>query len=434
MEIDFRFISALVIFIVVYGLIIFRNIRGIKIPIWMSMTLGAAGVLILQIISIDEAVNAINFDVILFLLGMFILVSGLELSGVLQYTTNKILSFAKTPNQILFFILFVMGLFSAFLINDTIALVATPIVIGIARQMNLRPSLFLIPLAFSVTIGSIMTPMGNPQNLLISLHSGMEFPLLTFLQYLFLPTMACMFATFFILKWYYKNDFKKAIITKNNNTQTILHSSLAKKSVIVVIITVCSFFVIGIVKLFGIETELNFSHIAVFGGLSLLIIGNNRKDIVSGINWKIIVFFLAMFVLMHGLWSGGIIEMFQSIFLINVNSDNSTNVLNIIVTSVMTSQLMSNVPFVALYIPILENHGISENDTISWIALAAGSTIAGNLTILGAASTIIILEIAEQKHKVSFTFREFFKIGAVVTAVNILILIFFLIFLINLDV
>lgn len=428
MEIDFRFISTLVIFVAVYGLIIFRNVRGINIPIWMSMVLGAASVLILQIISIDEAINAINFDVILFLLGMFILVSGLELSGILQYTTNKILSFAKTPDQILFFILFVMGLFSAFLINDTIALVATPIVIGIARQMNLRPSLFLIPLAFSVTIGSIMTPMGNPQNLLISLHSGMEFPLLTFLRHLFLPTIACMVATFFILKQYYKKDFVNATIVKCNSTQTIVHSSLAKKSLIIVIITVSGFFVIGIVKLFGIETELNFSHIAIFGGLSLLIIGNNRKNIVSGINWKIIVFFLAMFVLMQGLWNGGIIEMFQSVFPLNINSDHPTNLFNIIVTSVATSQLMSNVPFVALYIPILESHGVSETDTISWIALAAGSTIAGNLTILGAASTIIILEIAEQKHGLTFTFKEFFKIGAVVTAVNIIILVFFLIF------
>jgi Na+/H+ antiporter NhaD/arsenite permease-like protein len=129
MEFGFVFFSSLVIFILVYGLIIFRNIRGKNITIWASMSIGAIAVLVLQIISIQDAFSAINFDVIFFLLGMFILVSGLESSGMLNYMVSKILSFAKTPNQILFFILFVMGIMSAFLINDTIAIVATPIVI-----------------------------------------------------------------------------------------------------------------------------------------------------------------------------------------------------------------------------------------------------------------------------------------------------------------
>jgi Na+/H+ antiporter NhaD/arsenite permease-like protein len=86
------------------------------------------------------------------------------------------------------------------------------------------------------------------------------------------------------------------------------------------------------------------------------------------------------------------------------------------------------VPFVAIYIPILQNYGFVSIDTISWIALAAGSTIAGNLTILGAASNVIILEAAERKHGITFTFKEFFKIGAIVTAANIGILIFFMTF------
>jgi Na+/H+ antiporter NhaD/arsenite permease-like protein len=144
MDFGSSFFSSLIIFIIVYGLIIFRNVRGVNVPIWASMTFGAIAVLVLQVITIDDAFSAINFDVIFFLLGMFILVSGLESSGMLNYMVNRILSFAKTPNQILFFILFVMGLMSAFLINDTIALVATPIVIGLTKPMNIRPAPMLI--------------------------------------------------------------------------------------------------------------------------------------------------------------------------------------------------------------------------------------------------------------------------------------------------
>jgi Na+/H+ antiporter NhaD/arsenite permease-like protein len=428
MDFGFSFFSSLIVFMIVYGLIIFRNVGGVKIPIWASMTFGAIAVLVLQIITVDDAVSAINFDVIFFLLGMFILVSGLEHSGMLDYIVNRILSFAKNPNQILFFILFVMGLMSAFLINDTIALVATPIVIGLARPMNIRPAPMLISLAFGITIGSMMTPMGNPQNLLISLHSGMEFPLFTFLRYLFLPTIACLLVTYFIVKWYYRKEFSSAIMSQNIISNVALKSSLAKKSSVIIIITVAGFFVIGLIKLFGISTELNFSHIAIVGGISLLLISKEKKQIIKGINWKIIIFFVAMFVFMQGVWNGGIIELFQTILPFDTNPSSPVSSINIIGTSILTSQVVSNVPFVAIYIPILQNYGISSVDTVSWIALAAGSTIAGNLTILGAASNVIILETAERKHGITFTFKEFFKIGSIVTVSNVLILVFFIMF------
>lgn len=428
MDFGFSFFSSLIVFMIVYGLIIFRNVGGVKIPIWASMTFGAIAVLVLQIITVDDAVSAINFDVIFFLLGMFILVSGLEHSGMLDYIVNRILSFAKNPNQILFFILFVMGLMSAFLINDTIALVATPIVIGLAKPMNIRPAPMLISLAFGITIGSMMTPMGNPQNLLISLHSGMEFPLFTFLRYLFLPTIACLLVTYFIVKWYYRKEFSSAIMSQNIISNVALKSSLAKKSSVIIIITVAGFFVIGLIKLFGISTELNFSHIAIVGGISLLLISKEKKQIIKGINWKIIIFFVAMFVFMQGVWNGGIIELFQTILPFDTNPNSPASSINIIGTSILTSQAVSNVPFVAIYIPILQNYGISSVDTVSWIALAAGSTIAGNLTILGAASNVIILETAERKHGITFTFKEFFKIGSIVTVSNVLILVFFITF------
>ncbi|MBI5697531.1 MAG: anion permease [Thaumarchaeota archaeon] len=424
---EFSFISSLLIFVVVYGLIIFRNIRGFNIPIWVSMGIGAASVLALGIIKVEDAFSAINFDVILFLLGMFVLVSGLEHSGMLNYLTNRIISHAKTPRQVLFFIIFVMGILSAFLINDTIALVATPIVIGLAKSMNMRPATLLISLAFGVTIGSVMTPMGNPQNLLISLHSGIEFPLLSFLRYLLLPTLACLVCTYFITKKYYRKELSSATMPTNTGQITITDTGLAKKSSILVVLTVAGFFAIGIIKLFGIDTPLNFSHVAIFGGMALLAVGQKRRQVIRGINWQILVFFVAMFVFVQGLSNGGVIEMFQKMLPFSAEPDSPSATLNIIGISVITSQLVSNVPFVAIYLPVLQSYGFTGADVIPWVTLAAASTIAGNLTILGAASNVIIIEAAERKNGSSFSFKEFFKIGSIVTASNVLIVIFFLV-------
>jgi Na+/H+ antiporter NhaD/arsenite permease-like protein len=426
MDVTFTSTLPIVIFVLVYGLIAARNIRGIRLPMWSIMLVGALAVLLLQIIPLDEAYRSINFDVIFFLIGMFILVSGLEASGLLQYITIKILEHAKTPNRVLWFILLVLGVLSAFLMNDTVALVATPIVLGIAKQMRVKSAPLLITLAFGITIGSVMTPIGNPQNLLISLSSGIEYPFWTFLQYLAAPTLACIGATYLVIKRVYKKELVHATVSQLVATKELITDySLAKTSSAITVIVIIGFFAVGFVKAFGIQTGLNFSHIALIGGLVLFTVSTRRKEILYGINWKIIVFFVSMFVFMGGLWYSGTIGLFSSIFP-HLNRLDPSSVFNIVLTSVGLSQLISNVPFVSIYLPILHNLGYTSQDTLVWMALAGASTLAGNLTILGAASNVIILEASEKRKENAFSFIEFLKVGSVVTAINITILCAFL--------
>ncbi len=132
-----------------------------------------------------------------------------------------------------------------------------------------------------------------------------------------------------------------------------------------------------------------------------------------------------MFVFMGGLWYGGAIGVFSSIFP-SVNGLDSSSVPNVVLTSVGLSQLMSNVPFVSIYLPVLHDLGYVSQDTLIWMALAGASTLAGNLTILGAASNVIIVETAEKRKEKAFSFIEFLKVGSIVTAANIAILCAFL--------
>ncbi len=130
---------ASVIFFVVYGLIIFRNLRRVNLPVWVIMFAGAVAIIFLNGISLKDAYSAVNLDVIFFLIGMFSVVSGLEASGLLRYFTIRILTFAGSPQSVLLFILVALGTMSAFLMNDTIAVVATPVIIGLAREMKISP-------------------------------------------------------------------------------------------------------------------------------------------------------------------------------------------------------------------------------------------------------------------------------------------------------
>ncbi|MGB7956918.1 MAG: SLC13 family permease [Candidatus Nitrosopolaris sp.] len=168
---------ALAIFAVVYALIIVGRTKRYHIPIWVSMLIGAFLMIVFQVIGLEAAFKAINLDVIGFLFGMFSIVTSLDKSGVLRLVAMKMLSTANSLNSLLMIFVVGMGILSAFLVNDTIALLGIPLIIYISKQVGIRPLVLLIALAFGISVGSTMTPIGNPQNLLIAIQSGISLPL-----------------------------------------------------------------------------------------------------------------------------------------------------------------------------------------------------------------------------------------------------------------
>lgn len=418
---------ASIIFFITFALILLRNLKRVHLPVWVIMFGAAVSMFFLSGISLKDAYAAINLDVIFFLIGMFTIVSGLEASGLLKYFTIRILSFAGTPDRLLLFILLALGTMSAFLMNDTIAVVATPIIIGLAKEMKLKPTPLLITLAFAVSIGSTMTPMGNPQNLLIALDSGIESPLFNFLRLLIVPTLLNYAVTYYILKFYYRHETRNTLRPSQLSTKgTITDVRLARLSGGVALLTIGGFFILSASKVLGFKTDINFATIALLGSAILYSLSSRRREIIRGINWSIIIFFVSMFIVMQAVFNSGLISLLASYLPQLTRTDSPLSIVNIMVVSVTLSQLMSNVPFVAVYTNIMTALGFNSMDTKAWIALAGGSTLAGNLTILGAASTIIILEAAEEKG-FTFSFYEYFKIGSLVTLANIAILTLWLI-------
>lgn len=160
----------------------------------------------------------------------------------------------------------------------------------------------------------------------------------------------------------------------------------------------------------------------------MLAYSRDKIAVLKHMNWGIIVLFIAMFVFMDALAKSGIIAMLAGMLspLQLDDADDPTSpstILAIVSISTFLSQFMSNVPFVAFYLNVMHEHGFSSDDIKAWVTLAGASTLAGNLTILGAASNLIILEAAR---KDGFTFLEFFKIGSLVTLLNMLILVAFM--------
>ncbi len=398
----------IIVLFAVFALIAVRRVGGIRLQIWQVMLGGAVAVLLTGQISPIDAALAINLDVILFLFGMFVVGEGLERSGYLSHLSYKVFRRAKTADRLVLMILFVMGFASAFLMNDTLAIIGTPVVLLLAKKHAMSPKVLLLALAFAVTIGSVMSPIGNPQNLLIAIGGGIENPFLSFFGYLLIPTVINLLLCYVLLKLFYKGEFHKNELA--HTQEPIRDKQMAKlaKASLVLILAMVAAKIAFVFIAPGLDFRL--TYIALVAAAPLLLFSGKRAEIARNIDWSTLVFFAAMFVLMASVWQSGF---FQSV-LAGSHAD-ITSLAMIFLVSILLSQVISNVPLVALYLPMLVHAGASAK---GMLGLAAGSTIAGNLLILGAASNVIIIQNAEKKHGETLGFLEFAKVGIPLTAVN----------------
>ncbi len=399
-------ILPLIVLVLVFLLIAVRQVGGFRFRIWQIMLAGAAAVLLLGQISPADAFRSINPDVMLFLFGMFVVGVAVTESGYLRAVSFRIFSRAATPDHFILFLIISMGLFSAVLMNDTIAIIGTPLVIWYAVRLGYNPKGALLALCFAITIGSVATPIGNPQNLLLANYADLGDAFTPFLIHLAIPTAINLLITWATVRFFYPPPEEYLIAPDQEAVRDPSLARLSKLSLAIILTLV------GVRIIAGFTTGDPFPLmiIALAAAVPVLIASPKRIEILRKVDWYTLIFFAAMFVLMQSVYDTGF---FQSV----IDYSTVTTVPVIMTVSVVVSQFISNVPFVALFQPLIIQEGMSVQQIL---ALAAGSTIAGNLTILGAASNVIVIQQAE-KEGYGLSFWEFFRIGLPLTVINIVV-------------
>lgn len=405
---------AVIVLFIVFVLIAARKIGHVHIRIWHAMTGGAVAVLLTGQITPRAALYAIDLDVMLFLLGMFIVGQALVTSGYLYYLAYRFFSRTRSADGLVLVMLFGCGTASALLMNDTLAIVGTPLALRLAREHRISARLMLLTLAFAITVGSVMSPIGNPQNLLIAARA-LDTPFLTFVQALAIPTLVNLFFTYVLLRVLLRSEFHSDSLV--HAPVTLPDPRLARLG----LMSVCIMAALIILRIALVASatavDLRLSYIAIAAALPVLLFSEKRLRLLRTVDWPTLVFFAAMFVLMASVWQSGF---FQS--MIGTVNVDLTSVPSVTAVSLLLSQLISNVPLVALYLPLLQELGAG---VPALMALAAGSTIAGNLLILGAASNVIMIQSAE-RHGVTLGFFEFARVGIPVAAVNVAVYMLYL--------
>lgn len=387
--------TSLVVSCLIFFLIAMREWLPQAVRIWHIMVAGAVVLLLLGEISPRAAIEAIDWNVIAYLFGVFAIAAALYDSGISHTIGDRIATLQNT-NLALGILIVATAVCAAVLTNDASAVIGTPIVLMLANALRLSPNPLLIALCATVTVGSMVSPVGNPQNILIATRGSFDNPVATFALWLSVPTIASLVFVFFWSRHLLQKDAQRAPVAINDLPEPASDARLWPAYVGVALLI----FLIGIdsiLKGLGDGLDLPFGVASLIACAPIFLFGNRRAQTFKEVDWPTLGFFVGMFVVTGSLLQSGSLQAIlgplqRGLTLLPVTA----------VISFWASQLFSNVPVVDIYLKLLQ-HGTTPN----LMMLAGISTLAGNLFIISAASNVIVVQQTERLGQSPFTFWQF---------------------------
>ena len=381
------------------------------------------------IMSFEDAMHAIDMNVILLLMAMMIIVGVLKKTGVFQWLAYKSYQIARGNVFALASILmFVTAVASAFLDNVTTMLLMIPVTIEIALTLKINPVAFLLPEVFASNVGGTATLIGDPPNIMIGSYAKLSF--VDFVQNLTIICAICLVVTIVYFVYWYKKDYAKAqvgdvqkMIDHLREEYQITNKVLLIKGGVFLGITIFLFIIHGALKM---EPS-----IAALVGASLLMVFS-KVDIVEmlehEIEWPTLIFFMMLFVVVAGAEETGLIQIIADWVKDMSKGSLVAAILMILWVSALASAIIDNIPFTATMLPIVAylNTVIPGAETgVLWWALALGACLGGNGTMIGASANVVTVGMAERAGY-PISFMEYVKIAFIPMIITVILASFWL--------
>ncbi len=390
--------AAVIVFVLTYVAVAAGRFPGLSVDRPAAALLGAVLMVAAGVLTPAEAGAAVNGDTLGLLLGMMILSAYLTEAGFFRWTSWRVIRAVSTPRALLWGLTFTVGGLSAFLVNDTVCLMVTPLVVRMVDDADLPPLPFLLAVAFGSNAGSVATLTGNPQNMIVGTLSGISYA--RFAAALVLPAAASLALVAILLQVLFRKDLPRRELRAALEAPPLDRRLLAKALGATAL------------ALAGFLAGFPLSWTALFAGaLCMAVAGRAPREALQRVDWPLLVFFAGLFVVVAGIGRAGVAgRMYDGIApLLGTSPERQAVVFSGF--TVAASQVVSNVPFV-----LLAGHWIPRlaEPRLLWLATALSSTLAGNLTVVGSVANIIVLELAGSRGRVGFW--RFLRFGAVVTA------------------
>ena len=396
--------TGLIIFALTYLLIAVQRLPFVHLNRPAASLVGAVAMVVFGVLSLPDAYAAVDFDVLVFLLGMMLIVGYLEVGKFFEWAAEWVLQRARTPERLLLGVVVGGGLLSAFFVNDTICLVVTPVLLSALGPLRLRPNAYLIGLAMGANVGSVLSVTGNPQNMLVGIWSRATFG--AFLVHMLPVALGGLAITYSYLRWVYRRELGEPFRERLQAVPVTLDRSLVTRGLAMFAVAVVGWLAGGSLPLVAIAA----------GALMVLVAQRDPAYAIERVDWDLLLFFASLFVVMRGFEQTGAVAWIDRQALGVVESSSpwraATAVSGVMAT---LSNLISNVPAVILWrntVPHLPHADLL------WRVVAMSSTFAGNLLLIGSMANLIVAEKAEARG-VRIGFGEYARVGVPVTLLTL---------------
>jgi Na+/H+ antiporter NhaD/arsenite permease-like protein len=388
------------IFGLTYLALAFGKIPGLRIDRAGIALVGAAAMMACGVLSMQDAAKAVDYETIVLLFGMMVVVAYLRFAGFFSLATDWIAANFSEPFVLLAVTIALSGVLSAFLVNDVVCVALTPLVLHLCQRLKRPPIPYLVGLATASNIGSVATITGNPQNIIIGSLSQISY--LRFAARLAPIALIGLLINFAVVALVYRKTLRETSqdsSTDDQSPRTHVHRGLLFKSVAVTLITVGLFFAGQPIAL-----------VALIAAGVLLLDRVRPERVYRAVDWPLLVMFAGLFVVVRAFE----VNVVQTWGLERQHALLESPVVLVSGLSVVLSNLVSNVPAVLLFKPLME---VTPQKELAWLALSMSSTLAGNLTVLGSVANLIVVENA-RRAGTELSFLEYLKVGVPLTVLT----------------
>jgi Na+/H+ antiporter NhaD/arsenite permease-like protein len=394
-------IVAIAIFSFTYLLISGRQLRILPLNRPAAALIGTVLMVAFGVLTPEQAYHAVDYDTLVLLLGMMLVSAYLYLAGFFDWAADHILRHAKTPQSLLLPLVCASGLLSALLVNDVVCLMLTPLVVTVMARGKLPLPPYLLALAMSANLGSVATLVGNPQNMIIGHLSQIHF--LRFSASLVPVAIVGLAIQHAVLRFGFRHILSTAAIHRPEGPPPTLHRGLLFLTIAVVVLVFTGFI-----------AGLNLPWTALAGGALIMVVARrDTHQVLKLVDWHLLVFFAALFVVVEGLGGTGLPDQIYRKVSLLFGTSVHGQAWNFAWFSAIGSNLFSNVPFVLVAGKWMSNFA---NPPLMWKVMALATTLAGNLSIVGSVANIIVVESA--RGHVEIGFWDYAKFGIPVTVLT----------------
>jgi Na+/H+ antiporter NhaD/arsenite permease-like protein len=407
-------VLGLAVFVGTYALIATERIHKT-----IAAMAGGVAMILLGIVTQEQAFEHIDFNVIFLLAGMMILAGIIRKTGVFGWMAVRAARFAGgDAYRVLVVMSVITAVASALLDNVTTVVLVGPITLFLAARLGLNPMPLIIAEILASNIGGTATLIGDPPNILIASAANIDFA--TFFLNM-APLSGIVLVVFLVAaRWLFRGqlvvdpEMRDALLALDER-QMITDPTLLRSSVVVLGLTMIGFVLHGPL---GYEP----ATVALTGAVALMVVAReNPHEVLREVEWPTLFFFIGLFMLIAGVIEIGMIEAIATALTDLTGGALAGGAIVILWLSAVLSGVVDNIPYTATMLPVVEQmsepHGGSQ---ALWWALAAGADFGGNLTIIGASANVILASMSERDgHPIGFW--TFMKYAGPVTLGSILI-------------